>query len=118
MDQFAKPSSSTDGFFQETPAVLNQLSDDIALQRALLLFLPADVQNSVTPELKAFGNKVLSRPVLNLIANAENDLPYLKTWDAWGRRRDELVTSEGWRRLAQMGIEEGMYAPTRPASLI
>lgn len=110
MEQSTKPSSSTDGFFQETPAVLNQLEDDIALQRALHLFLPTYVQKTVTPELTSFGNKVLSRPVLNLIANAEKDLPYLKTWDAWGRRRDELVTSEGWRRLSQIGIEEGMYA--------
>ncbi|KAK3702145.1 hypothetical protein LTR37_015120 [Vermiconidia calcicola] len=104
------PSSSTDGFFQAPPAVLSQLDDDIALQRSLRLFLPHFIREEVTPELTTFGNKVLSKPVLDLVADAEKNLPYLKTWDSWGKRRDKLVTSEGWRKLSAIGIEEGTVA--------
>jgi Adaptive response protein AidB N-terminal domain len=53
---------------------------------------------------------VLAPSVLAWVADAERHLPYLKTWDAFGRRRDELVTSEGWRALQAMGIREGMVA--------
>ena len=104
------PSSSTDGFFQTPPPVANQLKDDIALQRALHLYLPAAIRTEVAPELLAFGEKVLSKPVLDLVADAEKNLPYLKTWDSWGRRRDELITSEGWRKLSALGIEQGMVS--------
>jgi hypothetical protein len=74
------PSSSTDGFFQEPPAIQNQLFDDIALQRSLRLFLPESVRRAVQPELAEFGNKVISKEVFDLIADAEKNLPYLKTW--------------------------------------
>ena len=107
---FSKPSSSTDGFFQSPPQVLNQLYDDVALQRALGLFLPSSVCDSITPELASFGDKVLSKEVLHLVADAEKNPPYLRTWDTWGKRRDELVTSEGWRNLQDLGIKEGMVS--------
>jgi hypothetical protein len=53
---------------------------------------------------------VLSRQVLGFVADAERHPPFLKTWDTFGVRRDELVTSEGWRALQRIGIEEGMVA--------
>ena len=109
-DLFSQPSSSTNGFFQSPPQVLNQLYDDVALQRALGLFLPSSVRHGIIPELASFGDKVLSREVLHLIADAEKNPPYLRTWDTWGKRRDELVTSEGWRKLQDLGIEEGMVS--------
>lgn len=104
------PSSSTDGFFQQPPPVQNQLYDDITLQRSLKLFLPESVRQATQSELVSFGEKVLSKEVLDLVADAEHNLPYLKTWDSWGKRRDELITSEGWRKLSALGIQEGMVA--------
>ena len=109
-DLFSQPSSSTNGFFQSPPQVLNQLYDDVALERALGLFLPSSVRDSVLPELASFGDKVLSKQVLHLVADAEKNPPYLRTWDTWGKRRDELVTSEGWRNLQDLGIKEGMVS--------
>jgi alkylation response protein AidB-like acyl-CoA dehydrogenase len=103
-------SSSTEGFFQTPPVVLPQIEDDIALQRSFKLFLPKAVQDDVSSALETFSHKVLSKPILGLIADAEKNHPYLKTWTAWGKRQDELVTSEGWRRLSAIGIEEGMVA--------
>jgi alkylation response protein AidB-like acyl-CoA dehydrogenase len=104
------PSSSTAGFFQTPPHILNQFHDDAALRRALKLFLPDTIRNYIAPELSAFGDKVLSRQILSWVLDAERNAPYVKTWDSWGKRRDELVTSEGWRNLQRVGIEEGMVA--------
>ncbi|OBT77890.1 hypothetical protein VF21_03202 [Pseudogymnoascus sp. 05NY08] len=104
------PSSSTAGFFQERPIVPNQLQDDRALQRVLALYLPSEVQQEIYPDLNRFGDVVLSRKVLDWVADSEKNLPYLKTWDTFGKRRDELITSEGWRNLQDLGIEEGIVA--------
>jgi Adaptive response protein AidB N-terminal domain len=68
------------------------------------------VQNAIEPDLVRFGDEVLTRKVLNWTADAERNTPYLKTWDSWGKRKDELVTGEGWRNLQEMGISEGVVA--------
>ncbi|KAI8680489.1 hypothetical protein NCS57_00330100 [Fusarium keratoplasticum] len=104
------PSSSTAGFFQTPPDVLNQFHDDAALGRALKLFLPKEVLDSVAPDLASFGAKVLSPQVLSWVLDAERNTPYVKALDSWGRRRDELITTEGWRNLQALGIAEGMVA--------
>lgn len=56
------------------------------------------------------GDLAISETVLNYVAEAERNTPYLKTWDTFGVRKDELVTSGGWRRLQEIGIQEGMVA--------
>jgi Adaptive response protein AidB N-terminal domain len=109
-DLFSQPSSSTNGFFQSPLQVLNLLHDDVALQRALGLLLPSSVRDSIIPELVSFGDKVLGREVLHFVADAEKNPPYLRTWDTWGKRRDELVTNEGWRNLQDLGIKEGVVS--------
>ena len=103
-------SSSTAGFFQTPPRVLNQFNDDIAIQRALKLFLPDDVRKAISPGLSAFGDKVLSPQILAWVLDAERVPPYVKHWDSWGKRCDELITSTGWQQLQRVGIEEGMVA--------
>ncbi|KAL7904911.1 acyl-CoA dehydrogenase/oxidase [Trichoderma velutinum] len=104
------PSSSTAGFFQTPPDVQNQFHDDAALSRALTLFLPKNVFESIAPDLDQFGAKVLSPKVLGWVLDAERNAPYVKTFDSWGRRRDELITTEGWRNLQALGQAEGMVA--------
>lgn len=74
------------------------------------MFLPVDVQTAITRELESFGDRVLSAEVLGWVADAERNLPQLKTWDTFGRRVDELITSEGWRNLQKLGIQEGIVA--------
>lgn len=104
------PSSSTEGFFQSPPQVLNPLVDDLAIQSALSLNVPRPFYEQVYPSLKAFGDKVLTKPILDLVSDAEHNPPYLKTWDAWGRRKDELITSTGWQQLSAIGQAEGMVS--------
>ena len=104
------PSSSTEGFFQTPPELLNQFHDDNALQRALDLFLPDQIRESIKLDMSSFGDKVLSPQVLSWVLDAERNTPYVKTFDSWGRRRDELITTEGWRQLQALGISEGMVS--------
>jgi len=104
---FTEPSSSTNGFFQAAPRIVNQLADDVALQRALRLFLPSDVRKSITPELSMFADKVLSKEVLDWVADAEKNTPYLRTWDSCTRHLEsqimssEYTGSRGIKRIRQ-----------------
>ncbi|KEF57349.1 uncharacterized protein A1O9_05266 [Exophiala aquamarina CBS 119918] len=74
------------------------------------LFLPHGVQEALQADLSAFGERVLSRQTLGWVLEAERNLPYVKSWDTWGKRRDELITSDGWKNLQRMGIEAGIVA--------
>ncbi|TKA75778.1 hypothetical protein B0A55_04328 [Friedmanniomyces simplex] len=107
---FASPSSSTEGFFQPPPNVQSQFDDDNALQRALKFFLPDRVREELIPELSTFSRLVLAPKITRWIDYAEKNPPYVKHWDSWGKRRDVLVTSEGWRNLQALGIQEGIVA--------
>jgi hypothetical protein len=79
------PSSSTAGFFQSPPQVLNQYEDDTALRRAMKLFLPHGVQEALQAYLSAFGERALTRQTLGWVLEAERNLPYVKSWDTWGQ---------------------------------
>ncbi|MCJ1245498.1 hypothetical protein MMC30_002702 [Trapelia coarctata] len=72
--------------------------------------LPLPFPSTIIPALARLRALVLSKKLLAYVTDAEKNPPYLKTWDTFGRRRDELVTSEGWRRLRGIGIAEGMVA--------
>jgi hypothetical protein len=122
-----QPSSSATGFFQTPPKLENQFYEDTALRRVLarkhkevvmdeaqfadreypIVYLPSNIQSSVFPDLSRFGAVVLSKKVLRWVADAEKNPPFLRSWDTWGKRTDELVTSEGWRNLQELGIAEG-----------
>lgn len=105
-----KPSSSTDGFFQAAPSVQPQHLDDLAFQRALTLFLPTPILDSLTPELSSFSQKVLIPRLMTWVHDAEHNPPYTKSFSTWGERHDVLITSEGWRKLQAFGIREGIVA--------
>lgn len=53
---------------------------------------------------------MLQPDVLALVADAERNVPFVKTWDSFGHRQDALVTSAGWRQLTALGIREGIVA--------
>ncbi|KAL2048528.1 hypothetical protein N7G274_000440 [Stereocaulon virgatum] len=104
------PSSLTAGFFQKSPKVQNQYYEDTAFQRAFALYLPDQNRSSISSDLSNFGTTVLQQNTLNWLADAETHQPRLETWDVWGQRQDQLVTSEGWRNLQGLGISEGIVA--------
>jgi len=76
----------------------------------IIVYLPLKVSQSVDTELAKFGDRVISPQVLTWTGDAERNIPYLRTWDSFGKRKDELVTSEGWRNLQDLGIREGIVA--------
>ncbi|KAH9207051.1 hypothetical protein DL95DRAFT_528095 [Leptodontidium sp. 2 PMI_412] len=107
-----KASSSNEGFFQPIPVIKNQFYDDPVFQTVLKFFLPQPILDSVTPELSAFGQEVLSKQILDWVTDAERNVPYLKGGgrDAFGKRTSELVVTEGWKRLQDFGIQNGIVA--------
>ncbi|KAK3063464.1 hypothetical protein LTS18_000205, partial [Coniosporium uncinatum] len=104
------PSSATAGFFQTPPEVENQFFGDVALRRAFTLHLPAIAQAAVNHDLSRFGSLVLSPQVIHWIADAEANPPYLRKSSTWGYPDTQLITSEGWRQLQELGIREGIIA--------
>jgi hypothetical protein len=61
-------------------------------------------------DLEALADTVISPQILRLLENAERHPPELETHDTFANRSDELKTSEGWRRLQEFGIRNGMVA--------
>lgn len=77
------------------------------ITRILIAFLPEDVRNAVSLDLSRSGADVISPEIFAHVSDAERNLPYIKTWDMWGRRVDEVVLSNGWINLRGKAIEEG-----------
>lgn len=76
----------------------------------MLGYIPSLIRSLISPDLCSFGARVLHPKVLRWTADAEAHPPTVNCWDVWGRREDELVTSEGWRNLQEMGISEGIVS--------
>lgn len=105
--------TSTTGFFQVHPIVLNQWDEDTGLERVAGLFLPADLAKSLAPELRKFAADVIDPEVFSWIANAEHDLPYIKGsgFTAFGSPNpNALVTAHGWKQLQAFGIKNAIVA--------
>ena len=62
----------------------------------------------ITPDLERFGDRVMSKEVMDWVSDAERNVPFLRGsgYDSFRRRTDELVMAEGWRQLQAMGISE------------
>lgn len=73
------------------------------------VFVPPNLLKETEPEISKLGQEVLSDEVFAWVTDAEKNLPYLRGngRDAFGKPRSELVTSEGWRKLQEFGIERG-----------
>jgi alkylation response protein AidB-like acyl-CoA dehydrogenase len=117
-----KPSSATTGFFQTPPTVPPQYApqdpsytpndNDPALPRILALYLPSPLPVQIATDLSTFARKAVTPSILSLTASAETNQPTLHPLDSFGapNRTDILHTSDAWRRLQDIGIEEGMVA--------
>ncbi|OJD20732.1 hypothetical protein ACJ73_07934 [Blastomyces percursus] len=107
-----EPSSATTGFFQAQPTIPPQYYEDAAFRRIISLYLPSPLPSSIDEDLSRFSRLVLSRSHMAYAAEAERNQPYLRPLSTFGveNKQDPLVTSEGWRKLRDRGIEEGMVA--------
>ncbi|EDN07969.1 acyl-CoA dehydrogenase [Histoplasma capsulatum] len=103
-------SSATKGFFQTPPTIPPQYVEDAAFRRIISLYLPSPIPSSIDEDLSRFSRLVLSRSHMAYAADAEKNQPYLRPLSTFGteNKQDPLVTSEGWRKLQDRGIVEGM----------
>ncbi|MDB4885418.1 MAG: acyl-CoA dehydrogenase protein [Gemmatimonadetes bacterium] len=96
-------------FYQSPPRLGNQFDDDRALRSVLARLLPPDVHAAVAPGLARLGARVVG-DIGRLGDAAEASPPVHVPWDAWGRRVDDIVTSDAWRALDRVSAEEGIVA--------
>ncbi|KAI1911374.1 hypothetical protein LOZ61_003897 [Ophidiomyces ophidiicola] len=105
-------SSATAGFFQSPPVIESQIEDDRIFRRAVFLHLPNPMPQGILEDLTRLSRLVLSNQIQSYLADAERNQPSLKPLTTFGveNKYDSLVTSEGWRKLQDIGIAEGMVA--------
>ena len=96
-------------FFQDQPRLTNQYDDDSVLRAYLGWRLPPEMLADIEPELRRLGRRAVT-DLLALDIAAEAAPPRLVQYDPWGRRVDDIVTSEAWRELDRIAAEEGLVA--------
>ncbi|KAF9489393.1 hypothetical protein BDN71DRAFT_1401714 [Pleurotus eryngii] len=92
--------------FQITPyKEENVYTSDPVLRGILKRTLPPSVFEEINQDLVRFGNEVLTS-IRDM--GTKVTPPNLVQYDQWGRRIDDLQTSEGWRGLKAIAQKEGM----------
>ena len=86
------------GFFQDMPPPPDLYAVDRALNAELRMRLPDDVAVLLTERYEALGAATAGE-LLTLGDEAERDPPRHVSYDAWGRRVDELRLSPAWTAL-------------------
>lgn len=96
-------------FYQEGPRLSNTYRSDSLLQHYLKKNLPAEAQKKVLAHLDHLGERAVT-DMLKWAEEAESQLPQHIPFDPWGRRIDEIKTSQGWKQLEKVAAEEGIVA--------
>ncbi|KAK7073151.1 hypothetical protein SK128_011368 [Halocaridina rubra] len=96
-------------FTQVPPHQENTFTNNAFLTSYLTRFIPQEVRESIWSDLTRFGQRAVT-DIYSLGRECELNQPYVRTFDAWGNRRDELVTCEAWKRLKGISAEEGLIA--------
>lgn len=104
-----EPSTIDSGFILSLPPLSNPATSDVAYQRLLSWYLPQYLLDQLRPRLEKFGDEAVSDRTNELISNAEQQQPYVKSRNVWGEKYpyDRLVTSEGWKQLGRWGLSNG-----------
>ncbi|KAF8577050.1 hypothetical protein K439DRAFT_1622395 [Ramaria rubella] len=92
---------------QTSHLALHPYTDDPVLSNLLQRLLPTSIKCKVDQDLVRFGDDIRGsiRDISSLIGP-----PKLTQYDQWGRRIDRLDTSEGWRKLKEIAIREGLVS--------
>jgi len=96
-------------FFQDAPRLGNQYDDDPLLRGYLRWRLPAVMCDGIEPDLHRLGQRVVT-DIFALGEAAEASPPRHVPFDAWGRRVDQIDTSDAWRQLDRISATEGIVA--------
>ncbi|KAF9533136.1 acyl-CoA dehydrogenase/oxidase [Crepidotus variabilis] len=85
----------------------NAYLTDPVLPSLLKRILPRNVLQEVEPDLERLGLEVVTT-IRKLSDSHKVYPPKLVQYDQWGRRIDDLQTSEGWRELKAIAQREGL----------
>lgn len=96
-------------FYQQGPQLKNQYTEDRLLQTYLHWRIPAQVVSNMTDHLKHLGERAVT-DMPGWADEAEKNPPKLVPYDPWGRRIDDIETSQGWKCLEKVAAEEGLIA--------
>lgn len=99
----------TKEFYQESPVLQNQYTQDPLLARYLKKKMPADVFQSITGDLNGLG-ELAAGPMLAWADEAERTPPVHVPYDPWGKRIDEIRVSEGWKKMEALAATSGLIA--------
>ncbi|KAJ5207464.1 Acyl-CoA oxidase/dehydrogenase type 1 [Penicillium cf. griseofulvum] len=100
-----QPATADIGYVTDPGPLENTYTSDPSLQRTLAWYLPSATLESVQPHLTHLGSEAISEQVREWSADAERNVPYVKSHNVWGKRYDydRLVTTEGWKQLGKWG---------------
>ncbi|WP_437964789.1 acyl-CoA dehydrogenase family protein [Sorangium sp. So ce260] len=96
-------------FYQDPPSLGNQYDDDRVLRSYLARVLPREVAASITPSLREMGELAGGRLYRLQLADRPNE-PKLTSWDAWGKRVDQVEVTQLWQEAARIACEHGVVA--------
>ncbi|CAL4085180.1 unnamed protein product, partial [Meganyctiphanes norvegica] len=96
-------------FTQTPPYQENMFTNNAFLKSYLTSVLPPEVKSEIWNDLSRFGERAVTE-IHRLGRECELNPPFVRTFDAWGNRIDELVTCEAWKRLKDISAEEGIIA--------
>lgn len=98
------------GLFTQTPPHQDNLfTNNAFLTSYLKRVLPQEVCAEIWSDLCRFGQRAVT-DIYTLGRECELNQPYVRTFDAWGNRTDELVTCQAWKDLKKVSAEEGLIA--------
>ena len=95
--------------FQAPPTLENPYRADQFLRILLAEYLPPDLIDPISKDLKRFGKRI-TEEIDELGRQAELEQPILVQYSAWGERIDELRTCFAWKQLKRISAEEGLVS--------
>ncbi|OQE41829.1 hypothetical protein PENCOP_c004G04983 [Penicillium coprophilum] len=101
----SQPATADVGYITDPGPLENTYTSDPSLQRTLAWYLPSTTLESVQTHLTQLGAEAVSEQIREWSADAERNVPYVKSHNVWGKRYDydRLVTTEGWKQLGKWG---------------
>lgn len=107
--QFTSPYLADELTGATPPSHPQDISDDTVLWRILHLYLPQRALEPVSAAIHSLSRRVLLPSTLEHVVDAETNLPTLHLVRTFGQQNstDPLRTSEGWKALKRIAIEEG-----------
>lgn len=92
-------------FSQDAPELSNTYVNDPWLRAYLQRVMPEEMLEALAPDLERMG-QLAATEWLRLAQQAEAQPPRHVPFDAWGKRVDEIVVSDGWKGLDRISAEE------------